>query len=382
MKIAFISTVLDYPWGGGDALWTATAERTAAAGHRLWLALSQHTARHSRIAALRRGGAAWHRRIARADSRGRRNFVRNWSLRLCGHRPLVAAVAAAAPDLVCLCQGGTFDFFVEPELVDWLQRHRVPTVAICQANDDAFSPPPADIARAVRFFEHCTSIVFVSRHNLQLAERRIGRPLPQAVIIQNPPPQRPVAALPWPAVSPVRFAAVCRWNMHDKGLDLLLPALNQALGRTPGWRLDLFGRGPDEARIRETIRELGLGAQVALVGYRADVASIWADHHLLLLPSRVEGCSLAMMEALLFGRPVCATPVGGVDEWVQDGATGFVAKGLTIDAIAHMLERAWSARDRWADMGAAAARHARAVLDPHPEETLSALLVRAAGAPR
>lgn len=380
MKIAFVSTVLDYPWGGGDALWTATAEHAADAGDQLWLSLSEKTAAHARIAALRQRGAAWHRRVARADTRSGRNRLRSWAQHLRGNPPLVRSLAAAAPDVVCLCQGGTFDFFVEPDLVEWLQQRRVPTIVICQANDDAFSLAPADAASAARFLEQCASVVFVSRHNLRLAERQLGRALSNAVVVQNPTPHAPGAPLPWPAAAPFRLAAVCRWEMHTKGLDLLLPALKAALGDVPDWNLDLFGRGPDEARLRETIHTLGLASRVQLVGHRADIASIWADHHLLLLPSRFEGCSLAMMEALLFGRPVAATPVGGVDEWVQDDVSGFIADDFSVDAVARVLRRAWSARDRWPTMGAAAARHAHQFLDPRPAEKLHALLVRAAGA--
>lgn len=382
MKIAFVSTVLDYPWGGGDALWTATAERASSAGEEIWLAVTENTAAHPRIGALRQRGAAWHRRAARADTRSGRNRLRALAARLRGRRPLVSALAAAAPDVVCLCQGGTFDFFVEPDLVAWLEAKRVPTVAICQANDDAFTLAAPDAASAARFFERCASVVFVSRHNLRLAERQLSRALPNAIVVQNPTPHAPPAPLPWPTGSSLRLAAVCRWEMRAKGLDLLLSALKQALGHSPEWRLDLFGRGPDEALLRQSIHEFGLDAQVTLAGHRADIASVWAQHHLLLLPSRIEGCSLAMMEALLFGRPVVATPVGGVDEWVEDGVSGFVAGAFTTDSIARTLERAWAARDRWPAMGAAAARRGHALLDPHPEEKLHALLARAAGAPR
>ncbi len=380
MKIAFVSTVLDYPWGGGDALWTATAEHATAAGDQLWLALTEKAAAHARIAALRQRGAKWHQRVDRADTRSGRNRLRSWVQQLRGHRPLVRALATAAPDVVCLCQGGSFDFFVEPDLVEWLIQRRQPTVVICQANDNAFSLSAADAASAARFLTQCAGVVFVSRHNLRLAERQLGRALPNAVVIQNPTPHAPTAPLAWPTGTPLRLAAVCRWEKHTKGLDLLLPALRTALGDQPDWRLDLFGRGPDEAWLRETVRALGLESRVELTGHRADIASIWADHHLLLLPSRMEGCSLAMMEALLFGRPVAATPVGGVDEWVQDGVSGFIARDFTVDAIADALHRAWAARDRWAAMGAAAAQHAHQLLDPQPAQKLHALLARAAGA--
>ena len=91
---------------------------------------------------------------------------------------------------------------------------------------------------------------------------------------------------------------------------------------------------------------------------------------MMLLPSRFEGCSIAMMEAALCGRPVLATPVGGVDEWIVDGETGFVAKDISQAALVDALRRAWLARADWAQMGSAAKQRAHQLLDPQSGDKL------------
>mgnify|MGYP000638543229 CR=1 FL=1 len=58
MRLAFISTILGYPWGGADTLWTRAAEAAHERGDPLLLSVSTAVTRHQRIATLIKGGAA------------------------------------------------------------------------------------------------------------------------------------------------------------------------------------------------------------------------------------------------------------------------------------------------------------------------------------
>src|SRR6185369_15934579 len=112
------------------------------------------------------------------------------------------------------------------------------------------------------------------------------------------------AELPWPNVpSPVSLAMVGPLDAGAKGHNLLIGALD-----TPVWRerdvcVTLFGRGPSEAALRAECQRRDL-RQITFAGHVASTMSIWRSHHALLLPSRYEGQSLAMLEAMLHGRPV------------------------------------------------------------------------------
>lgn len=374
MKIAFVSTILDYPWGGADALWTAAAELGSARGHKLFLGLASSTAAHPRLQSLISQGASFHPRGHRDERFTRRQKARRFLERLRGQRTLVKALQHFAPDCVCLCQGGTYDALVEGELAGWLTRTKTPYVLVCQANAEASILAPASAAMVRPFLQRARSLVFVSRHNLRLAEAQLGVSLSQATLVQNPTPRADVPELPWPASPPFALATVGRLENRDKGLDLLVPALAEAFRGESNWQLNLFGRGPDESTIAAQIRAHGLEARINLRGYASDITTIWRDHHLMLLPSRLEGCSLAMMEAMLCGRPVLATPVGGVDEWIVDDDNGFVATSITHSGLVAALRRAWSARVNWAAMGHRAHSAARQLIDPAPGEKLLALL--------
>ena len=45
MRIAFYSTILHYPWGGADTLWTRAAEEAAERGDALWISVAEGVAR-------------------------------------------------------------------------------------------------------------------------------------------------------------------------------------------------------------------------------------------------------------------------------------------------------------------------------------------------
>ena len=120
-----------------------------------------------------------------------------------------------------------------------------------------------------------------------------------------------------------------------------------------------FGSGPHRQALIELIQFLDLSETVFLGGQVADPATIWQTHHALVLPSRSEGLPLALVEAMLCGRPAIATSAGGVAELLLDNITGFLAATPTVDALDEALERAWFRRTEWPQVGRLAAQHVR-----------------------
>jgi glycosyltransferase involved in cell wall biosynthesis len=90
---------------------------------------------------------------------------------------------------------------------------------------------------------------------------------------------------------------------RQKGQDVLLGAWADV----PGATLVLVGDGP----LRDTLAAAA-PSSVLLVGRRDDVADWYAAADVVALPSRWEGLSLAVLEALACGRPVVATDVTGM----------------------------------------------------------------------
>ena len=376
MKIAFVSSVLAYPWGGADALWTRTAEAAIQRGDSLWLGLSPLTARHPHIQQLQARGAQLELRTTHSFAPTKSAGIRIALHRFLGHPSFLTKLRRFSPDVLVLCQGGTFDFLVESQLVAWLIDSGLPYVVVCQANAEHTSVGAQHRDAAIRIFAAARNVVFVSHQNLRLAERQLGVDLTNAKVIQNPVAPLP-GPLPWPSEKLWRFAAVGRLESADKGYDVLLPALAAALGSEPAWTLEFFGQGSDAQYLERLGQKYGVADRVAFRGFSTDIASVWRERHLLLLPSRIEGCSLAMMEALCLGRPVLATDVGGVSDWIEDGVTGFVCAAAQQACLEKTLRYAWLQRTRWQQMGVLAGERAARLLDPAPELTLLQLISRA-----
>ena len=81
-----------------------------------------------------------------------------------------------------------------------------------------------------------------------------------------------------------------------------------------GHRLVLIGDGPHRPRIAP-------GAEIEILGWRSDVADVLRAADSLVVASRGEGFSLALIEALAVGVAVFTTDVGGCEVLrPQDGA--------------------------------------------------------------
>jgi glycosyltransferase involved in cell wall biosynthesis len=173
---------------------------------------------------------------------------------------------------------------------------------------------------------------------------------------------------------------VGRLYPKEKGQDLLLRVLALEKWRSRPVTLTFFGHGEQRSGLERMARLLGL-EQVRFAGFSSDVPAIWATHHGLVLPSRAEGLPLVIVEAMMAGRVVVATDVGGNAEVIEDGRTGFIADAPTEASLDRALERAWERRHEWRTIGAAAAEAIRTLVPPDPAAFLADRLIALASDP-
>jgi glycosyltransferase involved in cell wall biosynthesis len=370
VKLTFVSTVLSFPWGGADALWTQTAGCALRQGHTVSVVVSPLVAPSAECATLKQAGA---RIVSRREHTAFRGHRTQWLRKLRGENEWLDELRQARPDLVVISQGGLTDFLVEDLLFQTLTSARIPYVIICQANEGLPLPDERVRRRAATVLRAARRVIFVSTHNLFSAHRQIAADFTNACVVQNP--VTAANTIPeWPDDPELGLAVVGRLNCYDKGLDLLIDAVAETLAKENDWRLTFYGRGPSENYLRELADYRGLTGRVRFAGFVSDKFEIWARNHLLLMPSRIEGCSLAMLEALQHGRPVLASRVGGVDDWIEDDRTGYVCSPNDVRSLCETLANAWRQRTRWREMGAACRSVALNRFDQSPGDTLMKLL--------
>jgi glycosyltransferase involved in cell wall biosynthesis len=109
-----------------------------------------------------------------------------------------------------------------------------------------------------------------------------------------------------------------------KNHDLLLEAVAELERRGREFVLAIVGGGPEEARLRRRVGELGLAARVRFVGWRSDLDRVYGGSDIVALTSVNEGTPVCLIEALAAGRPVVATDVGGVRDVLDGGRLGTI----------------------------------------------------------
>jgi glycosyltransferase involved in cell wall biosynthesis len=141
---------------------------------------------------------------------------------------------------------------------------------------------------------------------------------------------------------------------HVKRVDTVV----EAAARADGLTLAVVGDGKERERLERLARERQVDERVHFVGFSDRVPDYLRTADLFVLPSRAEGMSNALLEAMACGLACVATPVSGSTELLRDGRGVLVDEG-DVEAWGEAL--ATLARDapRRAALGEAAAAHVR-----------------------
>jgi glycosyltransferase involved in cell wall biosynthesis len=144
----------------------------------------------------------------------------------------------------------------------------------------------------------------------------------------------------------------------EKGLDTLIHAWPIIRKTYPSARLVITGSGPERANLEVDIRKLGLtlgpGHAVEFSGAVVDVTTMFRAADLFVLPSREEGMSIALLEAMALGVPLVASAIPGNGRLVTDFVEGRLAPPDDPDALAQVIIEQWDDFDRAILMGRAA----------------------------
>jgi glycosyltransferase involved in cell wall biosynthesis len=111
----------------------------------------------------------------------------------------------------------------------------------------------------------------------------------------------------------------------QKGCVELVEHAGELLSRLPHHDLLIVGEGPARSEIERERNAQGLHDRIHLAGWRADIAEIMAAAEVLLAPSRWEGMSNVVLEAMASRLPVVAFAVEGTQELLGDDSPALTA---------------------------------------------------------
>lgn len=376
-RFAFVST--NQGWGGSEILWSEAADRLASDGHSVSVYKNRLPEGVGALDRLRRQAATVMELSKYPLIPARLTYYLEAILpipvrALQGIRLYLNLRFRPQPDLVIIAQGGNLDGWGQASIC---RRLNLPFVLICQKASELYWPQGRWLDQIRQTYKAAQHVYFVSEHNRRLTEEQIGLRLPRASVVRNPFLVPWNAPQPWPEnadnADMVRLACVGRLYPKEKGQDILLRVLAMPKWRARPISLTLYGEG-DQLRSLQGMVDLLELPNVTFAGQVTDVAGIWREHHLLLLPSRAEGLPLVVVEAMLSGRLPIVSDVAGNREMVEDGVSGFVADSPSEAAFDDALERAWQSRDRWPQMGLCAAAQARGKVPADPAKVFAELL--------
>jgi glycosyltransferase involved in cell wall biosynthesis len=187
-----------------------------------------------------------------------------------------------------------------------------------------------------------------------------GRPIPRGVDSARflPDTQPKLAIRSQYHITPDAVAVVCVAQLVPvKGH----PTLLQALASVPGVHLLLAGAPLDQeyaAALQKQAAQLELNQRVHFLGGVKEVPALLAESDIFVLPTwakwRMEGCPVALLEAMSCGRACIATNIPGSRDLIEHGRSGLIVPPEDSEALAGAIRQLVASPELRQQLGRAA----------------------------
>ena len=360
-KIAFVSTNKS-AWGGSEYLWYNSSFRFKASGYDVIASVPRWNDLPSSIEGLKSKGIKVYFNTDIPSYKKLVNRFAPKSLQYKYKDDGFRFLLDFKPELVVINQGGNTGGI---DLMEYCIENNLKFVTISNAANEAKWPSDdlndrlsAALPKAIRNY-------YVSRANLRLTEIQIGQKISNASIIMNPFNVEYENTFEYPEVKENYFiACVARLEFYAKGHDILFQVLNEEKWKNRNLIVNLYGKGEHLNSVKKLIKYFNL-EKVIMEGH-VNPSEIWKKNHALILTSRYEGLPLALVEAMLCKRTGIVTNVSGNPEVIIDNETGFLAKAAVPEFVDEALERAWSRRNEWEEIGIKANKYIKSIVSEDP----------------
>ena len=205
-------------------------------------------------------------------------------------------------------------------------------------------------------FTQAEAVIVLGRCFEKFVTDDLGVDLARVVVVPNGVPVPPFT-MKEPAETP-KIVYVGRLD-DNKGYLRLLEALSTL--RDSPWTAELVGDG-EVSSARDKIIEYAMVDRIRVRAWseRTKVSSIVASSNIFVLPSRSEGLSLSLLEAMANGLACITSPAGAHRELILNEINGLLVAPTDTEELAKAIRRLIDSAHLRTELGAAAREHIEA----------------------
>jgi glycosyltransferase involved in cell wall biosynthesis len=167
-----------------------------------------------------------------------------------------------------------------------------------------------------------------------------------------------------PCYKPGEFILYVGRLVRQKGVFTLLKAMSRSSSAGPP--LYIVGDGESRRDLETLISDLDLGNRVKLLGPRwgSEVQSLIRDSRFVVIPSEwYDNLPLILCQAYAMAKPVIASAINGIPEYVENGVDGFLFEAGNAEELAQCIDRLSADTSMLCTMARNARRKAEEVFD-------------------
>ena len=193
---------------------------------------------------------------------------------------------------------------------------------IIVADHTSFSRKQDKLTNFTRFFlyRYADGISILTRKD----EKLLGTKYPLKRVIYNPLTFDVIVGTCERAKNILCVGRLDVWKI--KGFDIILGIWAKIEKQYPDWQLEIAGTGTQTSinGLKLLVSNLGIETRVTFLGQVNDMQSLYQHSSIFVLPSRMEGFPMALLEAMSQGCACVAFEVGGATREMLDDDCGFI----------------------------------------------------------
>jgi glycosyltransferase involved in cell wall biosynthesis len=167
----------------------------------------------------------------------------------------------------------------------------------------------------------------------------------------------------------------------EKGHAVFVEAFSEVARMVPRAKAAFIGDGQELRRVQDLVRSRGLASRVIFAGHRSEMSSVYGALDLIVIPSYSEGLPNVLLEAMLHGKAVVATAVGGIPEVMPPGLSEWLVPPADAPALAGKMREALGDATRRMAHATAGQAHIRRAFSPAARAGQLAALYREVAEP-